>query len=165
MDLGLILLIILAIILIIVLSILIFYNNIRVVVTGSNAGVVTSTTHCTPATSTLPDLSFQQCCVIFGTLSSNKYLSSLNMVVALQPTPYLDVCSGFCSEGYNPGTSGCNGNIASDNTQFANCVAASAPKGCSDQSFPVAINNGQYMYAYSASSILCPAVQNCTIQL
>lgn len=125
--------------------------------------VVLNSTHCTPAPETLPDLSFQDCCNNFNQLTSNKYLASLNVVVALKAEPYLDICSAFCSQGFDKTNQTCLGNVESDNIQFTNCVNASKNVGCTDPSTPVAISQGNYLYVNSAGSVLCQQTSPCSL--
>jgi hypothetical protein len=165
MDPGLIFIFVILGILFIILVVLLLYNNVKNVIVGNNSGIVTSTTHCTPSASTLPDLSFSLCCVVFGNLSSNKYLSNLNLVASFTPTPYIDVCAGFCTQGFDSTNQKCLGNITSDDTQFANCVNATKTNNCDDSSNPIATSNGIYMYASSAGTVLCPTTSICAVQL
>ena len=103
--------------------------------------------------------------LFFGNLTSNKYLSSLNLVVSLESSPYLDVCAGFCTQGYDNVNKTCLGDIPNDVGQFNQCVTASIPTNCSDPSNVVATDNGQYMYPNSATLILCPVQQQCALIL
>jgi hypothetical protein len=163
-NVGFIILIIIGIIIFVAILGLLIYNNSSTVIIGTSTGLANSD-HCTPNLSTLPDLSSDLCCVIFGELTSNKYLSSLNLVVSLEPSPYLDVCAGFCTEGYSSSLGTCIGDIASDIGQFNQCVSAIKPVNCSDESNPVASSNGQYMYGNTATLVLCPTQTNCAVQL
>jgi hypothetical protein len=169
MDLPLIFLIVIIIIIFIVVLILLFAIKPDVVVAGTSTGIV-NTTHCT--NNNLPDLSNDLCCVIFGTLTGNKYLSNLNLVVSLTPTNYLDVCTGFCTQGYDSSISMCNGNITQDNIQFQNCVNASNPtlpdangNTCSDVSRPIAVTNSNYLYPFATGFTLCPTTSLCAVQI
>lgn len=159
---GIIFLIAVAIIIFIVLLIVLIYNNTTNVTAGTTTGIKISN-HCTPAPDTLPDLSFLNCCENFGTLTSNKYLQSLNMTVSLTPVPYLQACSSFCSQGFDSNTQSCIGNINSDTNQFNACVIASKPVNCTDIANPVAISNGQYMYPSSPGQLLCSTLAPCSL--
>jgi hypothetical protein len=165
-DTAFIVLIVIAIVIfLVVLGLLIFNNTTRVIIGTSNG--IANSNHCEGNISTLPNLSSDLCCVIFGQLTSNKYLSSLNLVVSLEPSPFLDVCAGFCSQGYDSINMTCLGDIASDTGQFNQCVSntSNTIAKCSDASNPVATSNGQYMYANSVGTVLCPVFQACALQL
>lgn len=159
---GIIFLIAVAIVIFIILLIVLIYNNTTNVTAGTTTGIKISN-HCTPAPDTLPDLSFLNCCENFGTLTSNKYLQSLNMTVSLTPVPIYQACSSFCSAGFDPVNKTCLGNITSDDSQFNLCVNKGSAINCTDVANPVAISNGQYMYASSAGSVLCSTLNICSL--
>lgn len=154
--------ILVAILIIAALVVLLIYNgNVHTIVSGTT--ILTSSTHCTPLMTSLPDLSSQLCCENFGLLTSNKYLQSLNMTVSLTPTNYLSVCSSYCTQGYSSTLGTCNGNISADIAQFNNCVTATQPVNCSDIANPVAVSNGQYMYGFASGETFCQSLTTCAL--
>jgi len=147
------------IIIIILILIVIIYNNTSVIILGSDTGTIKSN-HCIIATETLPNLSFNQCCTIFGSTTNTKYLSTLNLVVSPVAINYVDVCSGFCTGAFDkpnlkclPGTNVIN--LEEEQLQLDRCIIASQPINCSDLSNPVAVSNTSYLYPYSAGTQLC----------
>jgi hypothetical protein len=165
MNIGLIILIIIIILIFLLTIGLLLYNNNITTVIGTSTGILNSN-HCTPPISSLPDLSFGLCCNNFGALTNNKFYSPLNLTVSPNPVPFLQACSSFCTQGYDPNLKDCAGNINSDTQQFNNCLKAADPAGrCGDKSFPIAVSNGTYLYASSAGTTLCSSQSQCTLVL
>lgn len=166
MNVAIIFLIVIVILIFIGIIILLLKNNVKNQTIGTGSGTISSS-HCTPNKTTIPDLSSTLCCVIFGTLTSNKYLSSLDMVVSLEPTNYLDVCAGFCTQGYDSTLNTCNGDVQQDIGLFNQCVQNTNPAilTCSDKAVPVATSNGEYMYGFAATNVLCPQTGTCALTL
>ncbi len=107
----------------------------------------------------LPDVKNLQCCVISGQLTPNKYYEELNLVINPVPTYYLDVCKGFCVDGYNYIDNNCINGVG--DVDFLNCVKASEPKDCYGNSQPVAISGINPYYVYSATNAICGETQKC----
>lgn len=161
-----ILLYIIIFILIVLIALILILNKTVVNVIGDQGGVIITPGGCTVNTSTLPNLSFNQCCNLFGIATGNRYLSSLNLVVSPTQIDYLSVCAGFCLGGYNKTTGTCENlgpNVDSGVTNFNLCVASTKPVGCSDLSLPVAISGTQLLYASSATNLLCQTTSPCAI--
>ena len=160
-----ILLVVIFIIVLLIGIILILYNNAPVIL-GQDGGVIIRNNECTIQANPPPDLSFNQCCVIFGNPTNTKYLSSLNLVVSPIAIPYLDVCSGFCLGGYDKKVGKCvdfGPNVDSGQQQFDACSNASKPDGCDGVSRAVAISQTQLLFPSSATNLLCPSTVPCAI--
>lgn len=153
-------------IIIITIALILILNQSKTNIIGSTGGVLISSNACDVSTQSVPDLTFSPCCVIFGRLTNNKFLSSLNMVVSPDIVPYLEVCSGFCVGGYDKNTNNCKliENVQ-DNGQnnFNLCFQNIAPIGCSSLAKPVAISGTQFLFGSSATNLLCQTTAPCGI--
>ena len=157
---------IIILIIVIVISILLLINESQTTVIGSTGGVLISTEGCSVSAQSVPDLTFQPCCVVFGRLTNNKYLASLNLVVTPNITDFLPVCSGFCNTGYNKNTGSCRlveGVLDNGQNNFNTCFNSIAPINCDSIAKPVAISGTQFLYGSSATNLLCQTTAPCAI--
>jgi len=162
MSIGLIIIIVIFGIILIAIAVLILTIKPNTITTGGEAGVV-PVKHCVISPSDLPNLTSANCCVIFGSLTNSKFLSSLNLVVSPVATNYLDVCSGFCRNGLDTSTIKCNGGTNQENSLLESCIQASKPVNCNDLSQPVAIDGITYLYPSSAGNQLCLQTAQCAL--
>src|SRR5205085_6806457 len=103
-----------------------------------NVVIPTSVEYCNNVVQDLPNVSKLGCCIIDGQLTSSKYFEELNVVINPVPKYYLDVCKGFCTDGYNSIDGTCINGVGE--YDFANCIRASEPGGCYGVAQPVAIS-------------------------
>lgn len=108
----------------------------------------------------LIDISNLTCCQINGTTTSLRYMSNLNMVVAPYSSYYVDVCQGFCLDGFDSQKQDCINGSGSDN--FKSCLTQLAPPtGCEQSARPVATDGSQLFYGFSATNAQCPISTIC----
>lgn len=123
--------------------------------------VVIESNKCTPEFSTLPDVSSLLCCQVNGLLTPEKYYSAINMVISTAASPFLDACSGFCTNGVSSSNSSeCNRGIGQDN--YSQCLLRLKPNGCVGISNPVARVDTTYYYGVAAGELSCPIKISCT---
>jgi hypothetical protein len=157
---------IIILIIIITIALILILNQPHNTVVGTTGGVLLSSNSCNISAQSVPDLSFEPCCVTFGRLSNNKYLASLNMVVSPDIVPYLEVCSGFCIGGYDKNMNSCQiveGVQDNGQNNFNLCYQNIAPINCNSLAKPVAISGTQFLFGNSATNLLCQTTAPCGI--
>lgn len=116
--------------------------------------------NCQVATNLLENITNLYCCYIGNTITSSKYVPSLNMVVNPVSIYYLDVCQEFCgTEGINDDKTECINPIYQQ--EFEGCINLSKPQNCIGLSMPVAINGLTYYYSNSAGPESCQIQKEC----
>lgn len=152
-------------IILIIITILFFIIIIsRIVENNSvnNPVVVPST--CTVAINTVPDISDLDCCKIGGELTPFKYMGVINnttydMVVAPTPTPWEDVCVGFCTYGIVASTQQCSdgqgGTSSTDTSNYNRCKSQLQPTNAACLGNPIAASGVNLYYGHSATSNEC----------
>lgn len=148
--------------LILVLALIVIGTSLIVVSKESQTADVTInyelvSQSCSPAKETLPNISTALCCVSGGILTTNKYLTSLDMVVSQSATYYETVCAGFCQNGFSDGK--CNGGIGQD--KYTACISKLKPEKCKSPGNPVATDGINYYYGYSAGKGNCLVEMKC----
>jgi len=115
---------------------------------------------CQPDFSTLEDISTVECCYINNTITNEKYVKNLNMVVSTQPTYYVDVCKQLCRSGFSVKNQSCV-NI-NEQTNFSECIDKLKPIDCKG-SVPVAYSGITYYYPKSFTNASCENKGKCSI--
>lgn len=127
--------------------------------TKRNVVVPDGITHCAVALDTLVSVEHDNCCFVGDTLTASRYVESLDMVVNPTPTPYLNVCKGFCTNGAINDTT-CKDDIGQ--AAFDRCILLTIPKdGCLGVAMPVAALGISYFYGNSATNAACKDTRPC----
>lgn len=107
------------------------------------------------------DVSNLECCVVGGSITSNRYHPTLDMVISnVSQRGYLTVCKGFCEQGLvdNDDTR-CVNSIGQ--VKFEECVAVTKPVDCIGKSIPVGYSGITYYYALNATNKSCLTTDTC----
>jgi hypothetical protein len=116
---------------------------------------------CTVSTEKLIDVSSLPCCVQGGQITASKYVQSIDMVVNPHPTYYLDVCVGYCPNGYVGNQ--CVNVSYGKQTAFDNCVSILQPLNCRGSAMPVGISDTTLYYGHSATNADCLQTTTCSM--
>ena len=119
--------------------------------TSANTLLDLSLQPCTPDLNNLPIVN-NNCCLVGNTITSSRYIESLDLVVNPISIPYKKVCSGFCKDGLQKEDICLNG---TGQTEYNNCINLTEPKNCTSISTPVAALGTTYYYANSAGNSTC----------
>jgi hypothetical protein len=122
--------------------------------------IVSLTNACTAATDSLIDVTSLECCVQGGQVTASKYVPSLDMVVNPTATYYLNVCAGYCPDGYVGGQ--CVNATYGQQTIYNNCVKELQPLNCRGSAMPVGISGTTLYYGQSATNADCQQTTVCS---
>lgn len=134
--------------------------DLKTVHAAKQISILTTNNACTVSTDKLIDVSSLDCCVQGGVVTASKYVSSLDMVVNPAATYYLDVCVGYCPDGY-VGTKCVNASYGQQ-TAFDNCVKVLQLLNCRGSAMPVGISGTTIYYGHSATNADCLQTTTCS---
>lgn len=117
----------------------------------------TSNQACTPDLASLPDAG-NLCCMLGNSVTSNRYIHDLNMVVSPFPEPYEKICEGYCKKGME--TKGiCLDGLGQED--YDECINLTKPVNCNSLSKPVAVSGTTYYYINSSGNGGCERTSIC----
>lgn len=136
-----------------ILAIYYYYNSKQTILPPSES-------ICIVSNDLLINISDYYCCFVGNTITSSKYIPSLNMVVNPVSIPYLNVCIEYCGiSGIDESKTLCNNIIYQED--FEKCIEISKPINCVGLSMPVAVSGINYYYPNAAGQSSCQIQKEC----
>jgi len=134
--------------------------------TTTEGGINSIPITCESNTNNIIDISGDDCCQFNNTVSSYKYIPQLDLMVAPFPTPYIQVCVGFCpTQDFNSKSQTCNSSNPVIVEDFDTCVKILKPNGCTGVANPIARSNGILYYGFEAGNASCTTLCNCNASI
>lgn len=133
--------------------------NIKKINKAKDITVLVGGGKCTPSLDTLTDVSTYQCCVQGGLTTSSRYVPDLDMVLDTSPIYYVNVCQGYCLNGFANGN--CINPTFGEEELFNECLNKLRPVDCIGSAMPVGSLGITYYYAQSVTDADCTVTDVC----